>query len=118
MHERTYRIFLGGQVTSLLGDGLALRCASVFFDAALAVTVQDLLPGGRVLPANATLETAAQLSRVLGPAAAGILIAGSVTAAAGNDPRPVFLGSGVLLAAVTITAWHASLRTYAGTGRT
>jgi len=62
-------------VALALGLAFGAACASVFFDAALAVTVQDLFPGKHVLPANAALETASQLSRVLGPAAAGVLIA-------------------------------------------
>ena len=61
------------QIALLLAISFVSACASVFFDAALAVTVQDLFPRERVLPANSAIETATQLSRVIGPAAAGVL---------------------------------------------
>ena len=61
------------QIVLLLAIAFVSACASVFFDAALAVTVQDLFPRERVLPANSAIETATQLSRVIGPAAAGVL---------------------------------------------
>jgi MFS family permease len=61
------------QVWLLLAIAFVSACASVFFDAALAVTVQDLFPRERVLTANSTIETATQLSRVIGPPVAGVL---------------------------------------------
>jgi MFS family permease len=61
------------QIALLLAISFVSACASVFFDAALAVTVQDLFPRERVLPANSAIETATQLSRVIGPAVAGVL---------------------------------------------
>jgi MFS family permease len=61
------------QVWLILVLAATSACASVFFDAALAVTVQDLFTRHRVLAANASIETASQLSKVLGPAAAAVL---------------------------------------------
>ena len=61
------------QIALLLAISFVSACPLVFFDAALAVTVQDLFPRERVLPANSAIETATQLSRVIGPAAAGVL---------------------------------------------
>ena len=40
----------------------------------------------------------------------GALIAGLGTRAAGNDPRPVFLGAGCLLALAIAVAWFSTLR--------
>lgn len=51
----------------------ASACATVFYDAALAVTVQDLFPRRQVVAANSTIETATQMARVLGPPVAGLL---------------------------------------------
>jgi MFS family permease len=61
------------QVWLLLAIAFVSACASVFFDAALAVTVQDLFSRERVLMANSSIETATQLSRVIGPPVAGVL---------------------------------------------
>jgi MFS family permease len=47
--------------------------AAVFFDTALAVTVQDVFTGPRLIRANSLLETATQASLVLGPALVGAL---------------------------------------------
>lgn len=63
------------QAGPVLGVALVSAAATVFFDAAFAITVPDLFARERVLPANAAVETAAQLSRLLGPAAAGLLVA-------------------------------------------
>jgi MFS family permease len=41
----------------------------------------------------------------------GVLIAGTLTAALGNDPRLVFLGSGTLVTITAITGWFLGLRT-------
>ena len=62
-----------GQVWIVLVLACASACASVFFDASLAILVQDLFPGERGLGANASIETANQLARVVGPAAAALL---------------------------------------------
>jgi MFS family permease len=60
----------------------ASACATVFYDAALAVTVQDLFARGRVVAANSIIETATQLARVIGPPAAGLLAVGAGLAGA------------------------------------
>ncbi|MEV6521769.1 MFS transporter [Longispora sp. NPDC051575] len=60
---------------AVLAGAFAAGVATVFFDAALAVAVGDLFGGPGLLRANAVLETAAQLSRVLGPAMVGVLAA-------------------------------------------
>lgn len=49
--------------------------ATVFFDAALAVTVKDLFDREGLLRANSVLETAAQTAQVIGPALVGMLAA-------------------------------------------
>jgi MFS family permease len=85
-------------VTLALGLAFGAACAAVFFDAALAVTVQDLFPGEHVLPANAALETASQLARVLGPAAAGVLIA-----AVGVDAVLLLNAGTFVVALLTVT---------------
>ena len=41
----------------------------------------------------------------------GVLIAGTLTAALGNDPRLVFLGSGTLVTITAVTGWFLGLRT-------
>lgn len=43
----------------------------------------------------------------------GVVIAGALTAALGNDPRPVFLGAGVLVGVAAIAGWLVGLRTEA-----
>jgi hypothetical protein len=40
----------------------------------------------------------------------GVLITGGVTSLLGNDPRPVFLGSGLIIAASVSVAWLSTLR--------
>ncbi|MFI5780659.1 MFS transporter [Nocardia sp. NPDC051570] len=40
----------------------------------------------------------------------GVLVVGGATAALGNDPRPVFLGAGLLAAGAAVTAWFVGLR--------
>jgi MFS family permease len=61
------------QIAVLLAMAFVSACATTFFDAALAVTIQDMFPEDQLLPANSAIETANQLSRVAGPAAAGVL---------------------------------------------
>lgn len=46
----------------------------------------------------------------------GVLVAGTLTAALGNDPRPVFLGAGVLVVAAAVAGWFLGLRTPSGAG--
>jgi hypothetical protein len=41
---------------------------------------------------------------------AGVVIAGSLTAALGGDPRPVFLGSGIIVLVTPAAGWRAGLR--------
>ena len=40
----------------------------------------------------------------------GVVVAGSLTAALGGNPRPVFLGAGILVTATAVTGWRAGLR--------
>ncbi|MEV6139123.1 MFS transporter [Nocardia sp. NPDC051990] len=40
----------------------------------------------------------------------GVVVMGSATTALGNDPRPVFLGAGLLAASAAVVAWFAGLR--------
>jgi hypothetical protein len=40
----------------------------------------------------------------------GVVIAGSLTAALGGNPRPVFLGAGVIVAVAAAAGWGAGLR--------
>jgi hypothetical protein len=47
----------------------------------------------------------------------GVLIAGVLTASLGNDPRPVFLGAGVLVVAASVAGWFFGLRTQAPKAR-
>lgn len=61
------------QVALILAVAFVSACASVFFDAALAVTVQDVFPRERLMAANSAIETASQMSRVIGPVVAGVL---------------------------------------------
>jgi len=42
----------------------------------------------------------------------GVVIAGSLTAALGGNPRPVFLGAGVIVIATAGAGWLAGLRTH------
>lgn len=44
----------------------------------------------------------------------GVVIAATLTAALGNDPRAVFVGAGVLVAAAAVAGWLAGLRAEAG----
>jgi hypothetical protein len=41
---------------------------------------------------------------------AGVVIAGSLTAALGSNPRPVFLGAGAIVAVTAAAGWGAGLR--------
>jgi len=41
---------------------------------------------------------------------AGVVIAGSLTAALGGNPRPVFLGAGAIVAVTAAAGWGAGLR--------
>jgi MFS family permease len=75
-------------------------CASVFFDAALTVLIQDLFPGEHVLSANASIETANQLSRVVGPGVAAVLAAAAGIGTALALDAATFLASLVTVAAV------------------
>jgi hypothetical protein len=40
----------------------------------------------------------------------GVVVAGSLTAALGGNPRPVFLGAGILVTVTAATGWRAGLR--------
>jgi hypothetical protein len=40
----------------------------------------------------------------------GVVLAGSLTAALGGNPRPVFLGAGILVAVTAAVGWRAGLR--------
>jgi len=40
----------------------------------------------------------------------GVVIASSLTAALGGNPRPVFLGAGVIVAVTAAAGWVAGLR--------
>ena len=40
----------------------------------------------------------------------GVVIAGSLTAALGGNPRPVFLGAGILVTVTAAAGWRAGLR--------
>jgi hypothetical protein len=42
----------------------------------------------------------------------GAVIAGAITRAFGNDPRPAFLGAGVLTVVIIGFGWLAALRHY------
>lgn len=90
-----------GQVWMVLVLACASACASVFFDASLAILVQDLFPGERVVGANAYIETASQLARVAGPAAAALLATVAGMGAALWADAATFLAS---LASVTVVA--------------
>lgn len=61
------------QVGLILGIAFAAACATVFFDAALAVTVQDLYPRDKLVGANSAIEASSQTARIIGPVAAGLL---------------------------------------------
>ena len=66
---------------------------------------QELVPRellGRVTAAARTIFVSAT--------PVGALIAGLGTRAAGNDPRPMFLGAGCLLALAIAVAWFSTLR--------
>ena len=90
-----------GQVWIVLVLACVSACASVFFDASLAILVQDLFPGERVLGANASIETASQLARVAGPALAALLASLAGICAALWADAATFLAS---LATVTTIA--------------
>jgi MFS family permease len=90
-----------GQVWIVLVLACASACASVFFDASLAILVQDLFPGERVLGANASIETASQLARVAGPAVAALLATLAGIGAALWADAATYLAS---LATVTMVA--------------
>jgi len=47
----------------------------------------------------------------------GVLIAGTLTASLGNNPRPVFLGAGVLVVTAALAGWFFGLRTHAPKAR-
>jgi hypothetical protein len=40
----------------------------------------------------------------------GAVVAGVLTTALGGDPRPVFLGAGLLIMITTVIAWTTALR--------
>jgi MFS family permease len=61
------------QIGLILGIAFAAACASVFFDAALAITVQDLFPRDQLVTANSAIETSSQMARIIGPVAAAML---------------------------------------------
>ncbi|MGH3387686.1 MAG: MFS transporter [Actinomadura sp.] len=60
---------------AVLGLAFVAGAATVFFDAALAVALKDLFRGEGLLRANSVLETAAQTSRLTGPALIAVLAA-------------------------------------------
>jgi MFS family permease len=77
------------QIGLILGIAFAAACATVFFDAALAVTVQDLFPRDRLVAANSAIETSSQMARIIGPVAAALL----ATAARNSFPARCSGGS-------------------------
>lgn len=78
--------------------------ATVFFDSALAVAVKDMFRNEGLLRANSGLETAAQTSRVVGPALVGLLAA------------TLGIASALLVNAATFLVSLLSLATVARTG--
>ncbi|MGW1867653.1 MFS transporter [Streptomyces mauvecolor] len=62
-------------VPMVLGLAFLASAAGAFFECALSVAVKDCVPPERLLRTNSFLETASQLSLVLGPAALGALAA-------------------------------------------
>jgi hypothetical protein len=91
-------VFLSGQAVSLLGDGLAVL--------AIPVLVLDLTRSPLISGLSAASMTPGYLAVGL---PAGVL-AGSLTAALGGNPRPVFPGAGAIVAATAAAGWGAGLR--------
>jgi len=59
----------------LLGLAVVAASAGIFFETALAVTMQDILPADRLTAGNARLELSNQVGLLLGPAMIGVAIA-------------------------------------------
>lgn len=62
----------------ILALAFAAGAATVFFETALAITVQDLYTGPQLVPANGWLESANQGGQVIGPAVAATFAAAGI----------------------------------------
>jgi len=91
-------VFLSGQAVSLLGDGLA------------ALAIPLLVLGLTRSPLISALSAATVRLVFLTADPVGVVTAGSLTAALGGDPRPVFLGAGILVTVTAAAGWRAGLR--------
>jgi predicted MFS family arabinose efflux permease len=85
-------------------------CASAIFSAVIIRALRQRLVPREVLGRI----TATARATALAASPVGIMIAGALTGLDHGDPRPVFLGGGLLTVATTVVAWFAGLRSYSG----
>ncbi len=79
-----------------------LSCVSSFFTPAQSVTIRTYVPPHGLISANALMQTAMLGARIIGPAAAGALVALAGPAVCYGLDLVSFLGSAALIGTVTI----------------
>ncbi len=80
----------------------ALSCVSSFFAPAQSVTIRTYVPPEGLISANALMQMAMLVTRVIGPAAAGVLVAAFGPAVCYSVDFVSFLGSAALIGTVAI----------------
>ena len=80
----------------------ALSCVSSFFGPAQSVTIRSHVPPDGLLSANALMQLAMMGVRVIGPAAAGVLVAAFGATICYSLDVVSFLGSAALIGSVAI----------------
>jgi predicted MFS family arabinose efflux permease len=113
-------------VCSIVAAGLAIGAMSITYSL-LTLTSANLLYGWALVVASPVIRTLRQqivprelLGRItstlrvlfLAVDPLGVVIAGALTISLGGNPRPVFLGAGVIITVVALVGWLAGLRTH------
>jgi hypothetical protein len=89
----------------LTASNLVLVWATVVANIVLRTLRQQIVPRRLLGRVTSTVRT---ICLALTPV--GAVVAGALTTALGGDPRPVFLGAGLLIVVTAVIAWAAALR--------
>jgi Major Facilitator Superfamily len=89
----------------LAASNLVLVWATVVANIVLRTLRQQIVPRRLLGRVTSTVRT---ICLALTPV--GAVVAGALTAALGGDPRPVFLGAGLLIVVTAVIAWAVALR--------
>ena len=89
----------------LAASNLVLVWATVVANIVLRTLRQQIVPRRLLGRVTSTVRT---ICLALTPV--GAVVAGALTAALGGDPRPVFLGAGLLIVVTAVVAWVVALR--------